>query len=231
MDPTTGRFASEDPFEGDPDGPVSLHRYLYANGGPVNSFDPTGKYTADFGRAVERAIEPQYLTSHMGDVVQFGKWARIGDNIRLKPDILNFSLRVFNEIKPLSFFGISAGLRQMETYSNSLGGEGFTADEIWTPEPTAVIDPVSGRTVALTFINFKGIIFYTDIPDALKKISAVVLTESVLYSAINNSRLVSSVVDDFARVRGLISYAFRANVFWANEHAYEFSNPIHRYGI
>lgn len=42
MDPTTGRFVSEDPYEGDAEGPVSLHRYLYANGSPVSMVDPNG---------------------------------------------------------------------------------------------------------------------------------------------------------------------------------------------
>ena len=44
MDPNTGRFVSEDPWEGDPEGPMSLHRFMYANGGPVNGYDPTGKF-------------------------------------------------------------------------------------------------------------------------------------------------------------------------------------------
>lgn len=43
MDPQTGRFVSEDPFGGDPNGPVSLHRYLYANQSPLMLIDPTGE--------------------------------------------------------------------------------------------------------------------------------------------------------------------------------------------
>ena len=42
MDPSTGRFVSVDPFAGDPQAPVSLHRYLYAGIDPVNHIDPTG---------------------------------------------------------------------------------------------------------------------------------------------------------------------------------------------
>ena len=40
--PTNGRFASVDPYEGDPQAAVSLHRYLYANASPVNNSDPSG---------------------------------------------------------------------------------------------------------------------------------------------------------------------------------------------
>jgi RHS repeat-associated protein len=45
MDPSTGRFVSVDPYAGDPQAPVSLHRYLYGNNSPINCKDPTGKVT------------------------------------------------------------------------------------------------------------------------------------------------------------------------------------------
>ena len=41
--PATGRFMSRDPEDGDPDEPASLHKYLYADGEPVNLADPTGR--------------------------------------------------------------------------------------------------------------------------------------------------------------------------------------------
>ena len=40
--PNTGRFLSRDPNAGYLDKPASLHKYLYANGDPVNGLDPTG---------------------------------------------------------------------------------------------------------------------------------------------------------------------------------------------
>lgn len=43
--PETGRFVSTDPFLGSPFDPVTLHRYLYANGNPVNLRDPSGQIT------------------------------------------------------------------------------------------------------------------------------------------------------------------------------------------
>lgn len=45
MDPGTGRFIGVDPYEGDPQSPVSLHRYLYANASPVSFADPTGQFS------------------------------------------------------------------------------------------------------------------------------------------------------------------------------------------
>jgi RHS repeat-associated protein len=41
--PTTGRFLSRDPEAGKAKVPVTLHKYLYAGGDPVNAIDPTGR--------------------------------------------------------------------------------------------------------------------------------------------------------------------------------------------
>jgi RHS repeat-associated protein len=41
-DPAAGRFLSRDPFAGNVEAPLSLHRYLYANGDPANRVDPSG---------------------------------------------------------------------------------------------------------------------------------------------------------------------------------------------
>jgi RHS repeat-associated protein len=41
----TGRFWTMDTFEGFPDEPLSLHKYLYAHSDPVNGMDPSGHMT------------------------------------------------------------------------------------------------------------------------------------------------------------------------------------------
>jgi RHS repeat-associated protein len=46
MNPVTGRFVSRDPEDGITTDPKTLHKYLYANGDPVNGSDPTGRATA-----------------------------------------------------------------------------------------------------------------------------------------------------------------------------------------
>lgn len=38
----TGRFVNADPFAGDPQSPLSLHKYLYASANPTNRIDPSG---------------------------------------------------------------------------------------------------------------------------------------------------------------------------------------------
>jgi hypothetical protein len=42
MNPRTGRFHTMDSYAGDPQQPLSLHKYLYCQGDPVNGTDPTG---------------------------------------------------------------------------------------------------------------------------------------------------------------------------------------------
>jgi RHS repeat-associated protein len=46
MNPLTGRFMSRDPLDGWLTNPKTLHKYLYAQGNPVNLADPTGKAAA-----------------------------------------------------------------------------------------------------------------------------------------------------------------------------------------
>jgi large repetitive protein len=43
-DSATGRFTRKDTFEGFQEIPISLHKYLYANGNPVNGTDPSGLF-------------------------------------------------------------------------------------------------------------------------------------------------------------------------------------------
>ncbi len=44
-DATTGRFTRRDTYEGRLEEPVTLHKYLYANGNPVSYTDPTGLFS------------------------------------------------------------------------------------------------------------------------------------------------------------------------------------------
>ncbi len=43
-DPASGRFNRLDPFAGNFEDPLSLHKYAYVHGDPVNATDPTGKF-------------------------------------------------------------------------------------------------------------------------------------------------------------------------------------------
>lgn len=45
LNPNTGRFQTMDSYEGNNQDTLSLHKYLYAQGNPVNRVDPSGFYT------------------------------------------------------------------------------------------------------------------------------------------------------------------------------------------
>ena len=49
-DPSTGRLASVDPFEGSLEMPISRHRYLYGNDNPITYVDPSGRITSLAGQ-------------------------------------------------------------------------------------------------------------------------------------------------------------------------------------
>ena len=51
--PATGRFLSRDPEDGKPVDPKTLHKYLYADGDPVNAKDPTGRSALEEGVYIE----------------------------------------------------------------------------------------------------------------------------------------------------------------------------------
>ena len=53
--PLTGRFMSRDPNDGTPIQPESLHKYLYADGDPVNASDPNGRSALVEGAYVDLA--------------------------------------------------------------------------------------------------------------------------------------------------------------------------------
>jgi RHS repeat-associated protein len=61
-DADRGRFVSMDPYPGEIDDPVSLHKYLYANADPVNFVDPSGLESEEEAGIV-RAIALRIVTS------------------------------------------------------------------------------------------------------------------------------------------------------------------------
>jgi RHS repeat-associated protein len=73
--PITGRFMSRDPKEpqivdanGNPVDPKALHKYLYANGDPVNHIDPKGKDAFD-----------EYIQNRKFEIEGFTKAEQIGE--------------------------------------------------------------------------------------------------------------------------------------------------------
>jgi RHS repeat-associated protein len=155
----SGRFTRRDDFEGGLGVPLTLHKYIYAGGNPVNGVDPSGFYTQADGYAVEDAVEDLYRQERPieSQYTWFGRTIRVGFrefNIPgplsgLKPDILNlagFFLfspgargsgfasgpgGLFNEIKPLSPSGVAKGLAQMAAYTAVLSPFNVDPDPYW----------------------------------------------------------------------------------------------------
>jgi RHS repeat-associated protein len=56
LNPLTGRFLTRDPDFGDVKVPGTLHKYIYANGDPVNSIDPMGRTSIEDDGFIDSTI-------------------------------------------------------------------------------------------------------------------------------------------------------------------------------
>ena len=68
-DQSNGRFISQDPYSGSNQDPVSLHRYLYASGDPVNRKDPSGKSDSLVGISISTSITVALASGLIGAVI------------------------------------------------------------------------------------------------------------------------------------------------------------------
>jgi len=85
--PESGRFASNDPYEGDPEAPVSLHRYLYGNASPLKYSDPTGEFGIDECFAIF-AIVGILATNAQAITPSNGTWVK-GFTVDMTASMLN----------------------------------------------------------------------------------------------------------------------------------------------
>lgn len=69
MNPSTGSFLTMDTYEGNISDPVTLHKYLYANGNPVMYNDPSGHFscaTQAVATAIHDTLQTMYNVNLMG---------------------------------------------------------------------------------------------------------------------------------------------------------------------
>jgi RHS repeat-associated protein len=165
-----GRFLRRDTYDGQLIDPNTIHKYSYTSNNPVNKVDPSGLYTGNFGRAVEDAVQPFYTADHLGDNIDYGQLARPnGPNrphINIKPDILNYTRKLYNDIKPLSPGGVSGAALQMATYYLTLQQYSrYIPDVNWHSPPNILTVPLNSRGISGTNVivfNVGGVLFYTD---------------------------------------------------------------------
>jgi RHS repeat-associated protein len=175
-DPATGRFNRLDPFFGNLNDPQSLHKYLYTHADPVNGIDPSGAFfdffspmgSSEFGYMVEAVIDEQYLLTHMGERIDFGKAARLGSKPEpsikgstyyAKPDILNRDRKTYNEINPFSASGIEAGIAQMKLRAIQFAPYGYLPDLVWEPP----IQPIAVGVLLIFVNNIDGVLYYSEV--------------------------------------------------------------------
>jgi RHS repeat-associated protein len=178
--PMTGRFLSRDMFQAVLLMPLTLNRFTYANNDPVNLTDPSGLIAGISPYEVEAQIQPLYWLDHLGQRFVFGQWTRltpliplppgVPDLFRAKPDILNYTLKTYNEIKPLSFSGVAEAIAQMALRKIQFVGLGYNPDIVW---PMSLANPANVRFIfvgsqLLIFFNAGGVLFYSDILDLVR---------------------------------------------------------------
>ena len=78
LDPSSGRFMSEDPAEGRVSDPMSLNKYLYTPSDPVNYVDPTGESWAALGRlALGMSISLSWSAFALRWAIQLVMWTAL----------------------------------------------------------------------------------------------------------------------------------------------------------
>jgi fibro-slime domain-containing protein/RHS repeat-associated protein len=178
-DPHTGRFNRTDSFAGSPEDPTSLHRYLYAQGDPLQNVDPTGLLsslfgTSEYGQAAHDAITPIYKSDHGNDdTSRSGRATKIGKRPEkgvlgslyyAKVDLLDKTPPnlFYAEIKPLSPSGLLAGAAQLKLRAKQFEGTGYVPDDNWKPS-THVVATKFGDV--FFFRLYAGLVVYSDADD------------------------------------------------------------------
>jgi hypothetical protein len=93
-DPLTGRFQTKDSWQGDYNRPLSLNRWMYVEGNPVNFTDPSGHFLDPSeptfrGTIIHQMIEAQYRALYDSGDVRFNFTIPLGSARGLKKYNIN----------------------------------------------------------------------------------------------------------------------------------------------
>ncbi len=155
-DPTTGRFISRDPVQGQLAVPQTLNPYSYAINDPINLSDPSGEQVLEllkacvvkasslFTKGAPAAVKTPQQIGKAGEAAapiikntqkidSFTQTA--GGRI---PDELNVSQKVIGEVKNVQYQSLTNQLKDFNHYAQE---NGYTFN-LYTPEKTKVSQPL-----------------------------------------------------------------------------------------
>ena len=174
-DTDTGRFTRRDKYEGRLGEPVSLHKYLYAHGNPVNLVDPSGLTPVIFGQAVHDKIGDDFIrlnrAQHLYDqtvaqilTIRLGGYTVGRQGNGRRPDLTDVGNQEIYEIKPNNPRGIISGTNKLLLYLNTLNSQdpGWTGGMSYVP-PGLITISQDPNAVYLITPSFGGLILYTRI--------------------------------------------------------------------
>jgi RHS repeat-associated protein len=101
-DPANGRFTQMDSWMGRANDPITLHKYLYGNGDPVNNIDPSGNFSLgeiSVGQSIGAILTTHSITSSAIDLVSM---AANGESVSAIGASLIIGLVANKILKPLS---------------------------------------------------------------------------------------------------------------------------------
>ena len=188
--PDTGRFWTMDTYDGTSEDPLSLHKYLYCQGDPINGIDPDGfTWQTDFGRAVEKVIRQDFYSNDMTH--RFRNEVALSTVLGM-PYIRGYRQRLdlchqesgnnyFYEIKHCTPSEIAGGYAQINRYKAVLGSQWRTGTSLdYTYSGTLGLpiithdingNPLPGNYYALVLDPVGGLITYIRIsPNTPKNI-------------------------------------------------------------
>jgi RHS repeat-associated protein len=170
LNTTTGRFWSMDSYEGDSQQPLSLHKYLYGDGDPVDNVDHCGYCllsNAAWGKIIQQDIFEQYFAFTNGQGLNSPTIASLvapsaaGYSGGLMPDLAskNPYWGEFYEIK--SIYSLAAAETKIATYEYYLNE--YDKYRVWIPgltfEPN-LYTPIDDHTLAVVMNTGPGSISY-----------------------------------------------------------------------
>jgi RHS repeat-associated protein len=172
LNTNTGRFWSVDTYEGDNQDPLSLHKYLYTEGDPVDNVDPCGKCipsTGQYGNLVQQLIFQDFEAQTGSDLGDISINKALGLSIpgwqggNLRPDLIDTT--TFNTVGQIyeikSVYSEAAGVAQVALYA-AVPNQ-FDKQRTWIPGITYLpppIIPVNGSTIAIISRPYPGVISY-----------------------------------------------------------------------